>query len=116
MPIKLTNTEIQAIQERYSYLVNYESDDPNCPIEPMSYIDSNGDGLLHIATSAGDQKTVELLLRAGADVNQTGDMRFTALHYARAKHFDVIADMLVAHGALTDIENDFGQIPGASLS
>jgi ankyrin repeat protein len=109
--MNLTQPEIQEIQNRYRYLVNYESDDPDCPIDPMNYVDSNGDSLLHIATNAGDLTTVILLLKAGVNVNQIGDMGSTALHYARAKRHDDIANILLEYGALVNIEDDFGQLP-----
>jgi len=111
MSMNLTQAEIREIQDRYRYLINYESDDPDRPIDPISYVDSNGDSLLHIATNAGDLKTVELLLKAGVNVNQIGDMGSTALHYARAKRHDDIANILLEYGALTNVENDFGQLP-----
>lgn len=34
--------EIAEVQARYSHLVNYVDQDPCVPIDPMSYIDSNG--------------------------------------------------------------------------
>lgn len=112
MSLNLTQAEVRELQEKYRYLTNYESDDPESPIDPSSYVDSNGDSLLHIAANAGDLRTVELLLKAGAAVNQTGDMGNTALHYARMNHRDDVARVLLAHGALTNVENDFGQLPG----
>jgi ankyrin repeat protein len=112
MSINLTLAEIQQIQVKYFYLVNYESDDPNSPIDPMSYVDSNGDSLLHIATNAGDLSTVKLLLKAGFNVNKIGDMGSTALHYARTKRHVDIANILSEFGALTNLENDFGQLSG----
>src|SRR5258705_3051744 len=109
MSLNLTQAEVRELQEKYRYLTNYESDDPASPIDPSSYVDSNGDTLLHIAANSGDLRTVELLLKAGADVNQTGDMGNTALHYARMNHLDDVARVLLAHGALANVENDFGQ-------
>ncbi len=104
--------DVADIQARYHYLVNYESDDPNTPIDPATYVDSNGDHLLHIAAQLGDLKTVEMLVEAGQDVDQTGDMGCTALHYAkRGKRIDV-ERYLIARWARTDISNDFGKLPG----
>jgi len=106
--MKLSETENQELQEKYSHLVNYGATDPNAPIDPLSYVDSNGDALLHIASQRGDQRTVELLLRAGVDVNLVGDMGNTALHYARTE--DVVR-ILLSHGASTEICNEFGKRP-----
>lgn len=111
MSINLTEGDIIDIQKKYYYLVNYESDDPNKPIDPLTYVDSNGDHLLHIAAQLGDIKTIELLLKAGLDVNQAGDMGCTPLHYAKMKKREDVADFLLAHGASMNIENEFGELP-----
>ena len=112
MSMKLTSDEVVQIQKRYRHLVNYESDDPDFPISPLTYRDSNGDYLLHIAAQSGDLETIKLLLKAGTDVNQRGDMGCTALHYARLKDNEELADFLVRNGASADIRNDFGHLSG----
>ena len=110
MPMKLTEAEVQELQAKYSYLTNYQAEDPDAPIDPLTYVDSNGDALLHIAAQQGDQRTVELLLRAGVDVNLVGDMGNTALHYAQT---EAVASLLLTHGASAEICNEFGQRPGS---
>jgi ankyrin repeat protein len=110
--INLTSAEIAEVQQRYSYLTNYSADDPTDPIDPLTYVDSNGDHLLHIAASAGDVSTVELLLRAGIDVDQQGDMGCTALHYAKLKGREDVARVLLDHGASQSLRNSFGRLPG----
>ncbi|MBB6241256.1 ankyrin repeat domain-containing protein [Rhodanobacter sp. MP1X3] len=112
MPINLTKDEITEIQHRYNYLLNYGGDDPTAPIDPISYVDSNDDHLIHIAAQRGDVKTIELLIRAGQDVNQTGDMSCTALHYAYMKGRLEIVELLLAHGADKNMEDEFGKKPG----
>lgn len=114
MSVNLTKAEIEELQRKYSYLVNYESDEPSEAIDPLTYVDSNGDHLLHLAAQRGDLRTVELLIRAGLDVNRTGDMGCTALHYARMKKRDDVAEFLLGHGASESIRNDFGHLPGQS--
>ena len=111
MSMNLSEAEISELQKKYHYLVNYESDDPDSPIDPLTYVDSNGDSLFHIAAQLGDFRTVEMLLDAGFDVNQTGDMGCTALHYAKMKKQEGVVNLLLAHGASTSIRNDFGQLP-----
>lgn len=49
MPVNLNEAEIDELQKKYHYLVNYGSDDQDSPIDPLTYVDSNGDALLHIA-------------------------------------------------------------------
>lgn len=108
--MKLTDDEVSELQSRYSYLTNYQAGDLDAPIDPLTYVDSNGDGLLHIAAQLGDARTVELLLHAGVDVNQLGDMGCTALHYASMSHKEDVIRLLLLNNAATDIVNDFGKL------
>jgi ankyrin repeat protein len=100
--MKLNEAEVQELQKKYSYLTNYEADEPDAPIDPLTYVDSNGDSLLHIAAQSSDVRTVELLLNAGIDVNQTGDMGNTALHYATDEN---LARLLLSRGASVEVYN-----------
>jgi ankyrin repeat protein len=106
---QLDDTEIREIQQKYSHLINYESDDIDFPISPARYVDSNGDHLLHIAARIGDLRTVDLLINAGMDVNLVGDMGCTALHYAKLKKHPEVAEFLISNGAITGIRNEFGE-------
>jgi ankyrin repeat protein len=106
--MKLTEAEVRELQTKYRYLTNFEAEDPTAPIDPLTYVDSNGDSLLHVATQRGDKRTIELLLQAGVDVNRPGDMGNTALHYARTGD---IAQVLLSHGASTEVLNEFGKTP-----
>ncbi|CCF97646.1 MULTISPECIES: hypothetical protein [Ralstonia solanacearum species complex] len=58
--MKLTKEATRELQEKYSYLTNYEVEDPDASIDPLTYVDSNGDALLHIAVQQGDTRTVEV--------------------------------------------------------
>jgi len=104
----LTETEVQELQAKYSYLTNYEAEEPDAPIDPLTYVDSNGDALLHLATQRGDLRTVGLLLSAGIDVNLIGDMGNTALHYAPTEE---MARLLLSRGASVEFCNEFGKRP-----
>jgi ankyrin repeat protein len=111
MSMKWTDDEAAELQSRYSYLTNYQGGDVDAPIDPLTYVDSNGDGLLHIAAQLGDAWTVELLLRARVNVDQLGDMGCTALHYASMSHKEDVIRILLVNGAATNIVNDFGRLP-----
>jgi ankyrin repeat protein len=111
MSIALSPGDIAQMQNRYSYLVNYQADDPTTPIDPMAYRSSDGDSLLHIAAQNGDAQTVELLLKAGIDPNLLGDMGSTPLHYAKANQRTETARLLISYGARADIRNEFGKVP-----
>ena len=106
--MRLTKAEVQELQTKYGYLTNYEAEEPDSPIDPLTYVDSNGDALLHIAAQGGDLRTVELLLKAGVDANQIGDMGNSALHYAKDEN---LARLLLSHGASVDVYNEFGKQP-----
>ena len=112
MSMKLNQEVVAELQKKYDYLINYASDDPSDPIDPLAYVDSNGDNLLHIAAQLGDVRTMGLLLDAGMDVDQPGDMESTALHYAyKSKSVDAV-EFLLNRGASTNVQNGFGKIPG----
>ncbi len=109
----LSSETITSLQKKYDYLINYESSNPTDPIDPVTYVDSNGDSLLHIAAQRGDLDTVTLLVEAGMDINQKGDMGYTALHYAYNGQHSKTIEFLKLRGAMTEIENEFGKKPGA---
>jgi len=104
----LSSSELAELRTAFSDLLNYEADDPTAPIDPLTYCSPADDNCLHIAAQRGNRRAVELLLKAGLDVNAQGDMGHTALHYATAA--DVIA-LLLAHGASRTIRNEFGALP-----
>jgi ankyrin repeat protein len=111
---ELTSDQIAALQKRYSYLINYQADDPTTPIDPLTYRDSGGDSLLHITAARGDNEAVLLLLNAGMDPNILGDMGYTPLHEAADnKHWET-ANILISHGARADAVNEFGNTPDLS--
>jgi ankyrin repeat protein len=109
--MSLSAEELEAIRHKYPELREWRSDDLDEPIDPLTFVDPTGDSLLHIAARAGDLRTVELLVRAGVDVNQVGDMGCTALHYATMKKKDDVYSYLVTRGASTSIRNEFGLLP-----
>lgn len=102
---------LKVLQEKFSDLINYKADDPLEAIDPLTYRSPEGDSCLHTAAIRGDQLAVELLIKAGLDVNLQGDMGNTPLHYAKKFGHDEIASLLVQQGASTEIRNDFGKIP-----
>jgi ankyrin repeat protein len=58
-----------------------------------------GDNALHWAARAGDLEAARLLIAAGIEVNQRGDLGHTALHEACASGNEGMVQLLVAHGA-----------------
>ena len=93
----------------FSDLINYSADDPLQPVDPFTYRTPEGDSCLHIAAARGDLRAVRLLVDAGADVNLCGDLGNTPLHYARkGSHQDVVR-LLLGHGAMPYLTNEFGE-------
>jgi len=102
---------IKELQEKFSDLINYEADDPLEKIDPITYCTPEGESCLHIAVIRGDMRAVELLIKAGLDINKSGDMGNTPLHYANKFGHRKIANLLIHYGASTNLKNDFGEIP-----
>ncbi len=109
--MKLSSEELQDLAESFKNLINYESDDPEAPIDPLTYLEPSGDNCLHIASRQGNLRAVTLLLKAGFDIDEKGDMGNTALHYAcKRKHQDIVA-LLKKKGASDTLKNEFGYVP-----
>jgi ankyrin repeat protein len=108
MPPLLLPSELAELRVAFADLVNYESDDPCDPIDPLTYCSPDRDNCLHIAAHRGNLRAVELLVRAGLNVNQQGDMGYTPLHYAASPE---VVSFLLAHGASPSIKNEFGKSP-----
>lgn len=104
----LTAYELAELQAAFAGLLNHESDNPFTPIDPLTYRASDGDTCLHLAAHRGNIRAVELLIKAGLDINQPGDMGYTPLHYASTP--EVIAFLLL-HGASPSIRNELGNLP-----
>lgn len=105
---RLSPAELAELQATFSYVTNYESDDPFEPIDPITYVAPDGDTCLHVAARRGDVRAAELLIKAGVDINRKGDMSCTPLHCAKTKEMVML---LLANGAATDIVNEFGRSP-----
>jgi ankyrin repeat protein len=105
---RLSPSEYAELQSAFADLMNYESDDPMAPIEPLTYVAPDGDTCLHVAAHRGNLRAVELLVKAGVDVNRPGDMGSTPLHYASTQE---VASFLIGSGASTAIRDEFGRLP-----
>jgi len=115
--MKLTDDETKELHQYFKHTINYYSDNPEEPIDPLSYVAPDGDNCLHIASFNGDYRIVELLIKSSCiDINATGDMGDTPLHYAyRRKHNDIIK-LLLKYGASDEIINEFRKKPSEYLN
>jgi hypothetical protein len=52
-----------------------------------------------------------LLVTLGADVNSAGEHGWTALHGAAYKGMDAVVQLLIEHGARTEVFDEYGQTP-----
>jgi uncharacterized protein len=92
--------------------------------DPFAKTD-DGTGPLQVATWGGnpynhdwseDEKknlfeTTKILVELGADINETGEHKWTALHGAAYKAVDSVVEYLVQHGAKMDVFDEYGQTP-----
>lgn len=108
MSSSLSLSELNELQAAFSDVINYESEDPFAPIDPLTYCAPDGDTCLHIASHRGNLRALELLLKAGLSIDRQGDMGCTALHYAKTPE---IVAYLLDSGASPDIKNEFGKAP-----
>jgi len=86
---------------------------PSDPDGPVA-IDSrgyDGDTPLHVLAWRNDIERMELLVRAGADVNALGEMNETPLHIAMRQRNRAMAQLLLESGAQPDIRSEFGETP-----
>jgi uncharacterized protein len=70
-----------------------------------------GNTPLKVACVRGDLEAVRVLLAAGAEVNAIVEDECTALHYAAGFGHVEVAQILLDHGARTDVRNRFGRTP-----
>lgn len=71
----------------------------------------NGWPLIMIAAHNGDRPTAEMLIKAGADVNDTNYSEETALHYAVSGGHKEIVRILLAAKANVQVKNEIGATP-----
>jgi hypothetical protein len=68
----LSQSELAELDAAFTYVTNYDSDDPTEKIDPLTYRAPDGDTCLHIAAHRGNLRAVELLIKAGLDINYRG--------------------------------------------
>lgn len=107
----ITEVELKELQQHFRHEVNYAKDNPLESIDPLAYHNPEGDSCLHIAATRGDYRATELLLKAGLNIDEQGDMGQTPLHCAIAFKRVDIANLLVRYGASLAIKNEFEKTP-----
>lgn len=104
--------KLDYLRQQFNDLLNYESDDPTDPIDPITYQTPEGDSCLHIAAMRGDAKSIQYLIQMGLDVNSLGDLGNTPLHYACQFQKSSAASLLLSLGADPDARNELGKRAG----
>ncbi len=79
------------------------------PIDELGRL--SGDPLLHSVVSTGSVEDVKLLISRGANVNQLGEMDYTAMHCAVKRNSPYVAEALIEAGAKVNLKNEFGFMP-----
>ena len=104
----LTKDELIELNEAFADAINYASDDPTDPIDPLVYRSPDGETCLHIAALRNNHRAAVLLLKSEIDVDSQGDMGRTPLHHAFRLGNQEIVRVLLEHGASKHIVNEFG--------
>jgi ankyrin repeat protein len=81
---------------------------PFVPPVTVASRNSEGDTPLHIAAIWGYLEAIELLIRAGANVNSVGDMGYTPLLHAVAYGHLAAIRVLLSGGASPHVRSEFG--------
>ena len=77
--------------------------------ENISQYDGYGNAAIHLATEKGYRGVCKVLIDAGADVNQRNlSVGWTAVHYAAYEGHTDLLRMLIAHGAIPDLQDSSG--------
>ena len=71
----------------------------------------DGDTPLHTVVRWEDTRGVEVLLKAGADVNASGEDDYRPLHEAASHNLPEIVKLLLQAGAMKEVKNAFGKTP-----
>jgi len=109
--MELNQSQLDELKEAFKDLWNYGAEDISEPIDPLTYHWPEGDSCLHIAALRGNSRVVEILLDAGLDINEKGDMGNTPLHYAKSHGTPEVVDLLIKRGADVNVVNEFGRKP-----
>ena len=102
------------VEELLAYLSEnwpFDLDDPfKAKLIPLN-AKAAGDTPLHFVALWGDVRGTELLLAAGASVDELGDMGYTALGIAVSRGNVEVARLLLEHGASPRVVSEFGCTP-----
>jgi len=78
----------------------------------VNMADDLGRSPLHLAVISGHLNIVNVLIKAGADVNAVDRLKsLSPLHYAAFHNFPKIMLFLLSRGALIDVQDTFGNRP-----
>ncbi|CAI2382523.1 unnamed protein product [Moneuplotes crassus] len=73
--------------------------------------DEDGNTPFSVACQNGDSEIVEILIKAGAELNTQNNKGNTPLHYACTYNFIRVRNLLIKNGANETIKNHGGRIP-----
>jgi ankyrin repeat protein len=107
----MTQDEANYLKEVFEDLLDYEADEIFEPVDPLTYRNPEGDSCLHLAAQRGDLKAIDILIRAGIDINSRGDMGATPLHAACLSGNADVVKLLIRSGANKNARDEFDRLP-----
>jgi ankyrin repeat protein len=98
---------IEDVLSKYARHVEFLGDD----LKVVEQIGAFGSHVIHLASFANHSEDIEILVRAGANVNAIGDLGLRPLHYAVLGGAIDAVRFLLEIGADAATENEFGETP-----
>ena len=101
------NLEIEDVLRKYAHHVEFLGDE----LKSVEQVGAFGSQVIHLASFANRCKDIASFVRAGADMNASGDLGLRPLHYAVLGGAIDAVRVLLECRADVGIENEFGETP-----
>jgi len=98
--------ELRALLDKIASTASFSGVDSS----DVNATNSDGDNGLHCVVGWGDLEAAKLLVAAGVEVNQFGDLGFTPLHLACMKGDFALVEFLISSGADLFAQSE-GELP-----
>lgn len=103
---KLSNEIVQAIYSNDFLLITEWMNR-----DTINFIDSDNRSIIFHAVLADSIDFVSLLLESSPDLNIKDSRAWYPLHYAAQSYSPKVLDLLIRHGAMLEVKDDYGNTP-----